>query len=312
MTLRSIVVCVPARLGSTRLPGKLLATVGDQTVIEHVCDRVVDLVQRLQRIWMPSESEVNVSAFMVTDAEDIAVRCLAKGLPVFRSKRVHESGTSRIAECVRQRLDEPTLRDAIIVNVQGDEPFLCVADVVRLIRDFVSPTVGSTIRREIDAAPVATLVYGNTSVASFLNPSCVKVVRRSGGMAAYFSRAPVPWPRQIFGTDTLAGRALRGDLTMPEGWSFWQHLGIYVYRGWYLANYPERILQDLLADPCDQIEGLEQLAVLREGKAIWTAEAKAAAHGIDTQQDLDEARQHWRVWLSIAQQQDSTDVHGTA
>lgn len=310
MTLHRIVVCIPARLDSSRLPRKLLESIGPQTIIEHVCDRVIDLCGRLQSRGVLERAGVTgVEGCVVTDAPEIEAKVRSKGLGVFRSLAPHDSGTSRIAEYLHQRLGRAEVHETLVVNVQGDEPFLKVADVVRLIEEFVVPPRGSEWASFApEAVPVATLVYRNTSRRAFLDPSCVKVVRRQDGMALYFSRAPIPWPRQWLGTESLVGRCLDagdaeldGEAKVSSGaWSFWQHLGIYVYRGSYLLDYPKNIRTQRAIPPCDEIEGLEQLAVLEEGKSIFTLEATAPGHGIDTVHDLQAARGAWAEWLETA------------
>ncbi len=300
MVLRNIYVGVPARLASTRLPRKLLADIAGQTIVEHVCDRVRDLCDRLQKRLSPEFGpSFGVLPCVVTDDDEIESRALAKGVGTFRSQQSHNSGTSRIREWVQATVAPEGLRESLVVNVQGDEPFLRVEDVVQLIVDFVSPTGSEAVRQ----APVATLVHRNTSWSAFMDPSCVKVVRGSRGFALYFSRAPVPWPRSLLGTEPILDRNLGLSGVLPAGWSFWQHIGIYVYRGWYLLHYPEETLvaKTQTDQGCDDIEGLEQLAVLAEGQSIWTRAGSAPGMGIDTEGDLAYARQHHKTLLQAAQ-----------
>jgi 3-deoxy-manno-octulosonate cytidylyltransferase (CMP-KDO synthetase) len=273
-----------------------VATVGPQSVIEHVCDRVLTLRERLVKSDEAQRGEILVETpCIVTDSQDIAVLVQAKGLEVFMSQASHDSGTARIAEFVRQRFQTDDLDRAMVANIQGDEPFFNVADVARLTLGF------ARLGASNPHISVATLVHRNHSLRSFLDPSCVKVVRRADGMALYFSRAPVPWPRAFLGTEDRYGKPMVGSVDVPPGWSFWQHLGIYVYQGGYLGGYPKPATDNW--DQLDQVEGLEQLAVLHEGKSIWTSEARAPGRGIDTLSDLLEAQENWQALL----EQSTTD-----
>jgi 3-deoxy-manno-octulosonate cytidylyltransferase (CMP-KDO synthetase) len=294
MTPERILVCVPARLASTRLPNKLMAQVGNQLVIDHVCERIQGIAARLRS--MPLFAATQVETWVVTDAEVLAERARAKGIEVFLSQQDHQSGSARIGEFVRAypsgsaRRELPSSSNnwvdrALVVNVQGDEPFVDEADVCALISGFVTYLNKNTQAHE--QIPVATLVHRNRSMLDFLDPSAVKVVRRSDGLALYFSRAPIPWPRQVLGTAQLGERQLTAATELPPDWGFWQHIGIYVYVGSYLSSY-HQVSSD--SDSLEVTEGLEQLGVLSEGKQIWTTEARVPSFGIDTQADLDRAR----------------------
>jgi 3-deoxy-manno-octulosonate cytidylyltransferase (CMP-KDO synthetase) len=302
MTPERILVCVPARLASTRLPNKLMAQLGNQLVIDHVCERIQGIAGRLRS--MPTFAATQVETWVVTDAEVLAERARAKGIEVFLSQQQHQSGSARIGEFVQSYANTSAKRStkdaagrelptplnnwldrALVVNVQGDEPFVDEADVCALISGFV--TYLRENAKTFGQVPVATLVHKNSSMSDFLDPSAVKVVRRRDGLALYFSRAPIPWPRQVLGTAHLGQRELVAPTELPPDWGFWQHLGIYVYIGSYLSGYHQvSVDSDLL----EVTEGLEQLGVLSEGKQIWTTEARVPSLGIDTQADLDRAR----------------------
>lgn len=290
MTPEHILVCVPARLASTRLPDKLIAPLGSQLVIDHVCDRIQGIAGRLRSLSEFAATEIDT--WVVTDAEVLAARARAKGIHVYMSQREHPSGSARIGEFIqayeskgRRNLPRSWLDRALVVNVQGDEPFVDESDVCTLVSGFAS-----YLRNEGESGgrvPVATLVHWNKSMDDFLDPSAVKVVRQKDGLALYFSRAPIPWPRQVLGTARLGERGIKAPTELPPDWGFWQHIGIYVYLGRYLSGYDQTRVN---SDALDVTEGLEQLGVLSEGKQIWTTEARVPSFGIDTQADLDRAR----------------------
>lgn len=278
MNPSQILLCVPARLASSRLPEKLLADLGGQTVIEHVCDRLRDIEKGLDR------SDLNAvprELLVLTDSDRIASVVRSKGVNVFKSLKPHGSGSARIREAVVERLTSKRLaEDALILNIQGDEPFLEASDVIRLIQDFNQPHARN--------CPMGTLVHRNASLEDFLDPSIVKVVRQADGRALYFSRAPIPWPRDVFGVKPFCERQrIDWFVDLPEGWGFWHHQGIYIYRPvYFLSEHETPSGQELL----HELEALEQLEVLLAGQSIWVTESTAPSFGIDTLRDLDRAR----------------------
>jgi 3-deoxy-manno-octulosonate cytidylyltransferase (CMP-KDO synthetase) len=172
----------------------------------------------------------------------------------------HRSGTDRVAECADQ-LSWPD--DRIIVNLQGDEPF-APARSIRQLAELLAES----------GEPMATLVTEIRDLAEFNNPNAVKVVIDARGRALYFSRASVPWPRDIPGT-----------LPVPA----WRHIGIYAYRAGFLKQFSA--LPPTALECC---ESLEQLRALENGFGIAVAAALAEfPPGVDTQEDLDRANVFW-------------------
>lgn len=285
---------VPARLESTRLPRKLLRTIGSQSVIEHVCDRLLELTAAYQNL---AENSV-CKSFVVTDSEEIAAQIAHKKVSVFRSRHSHANGTSRLCEALMhdlrlESLCQTELSSHYLVNLQGDEPFVNVHDILRLI---------DMAKKRRDDFPVTTLAFRESSMRAFLDPSHVKVTFASDNRALYFSRAPIPWPRDLMQSADfdLMNRVLSGSdvgekyahssLTLPGGdeWFFWQHMGIYAYRIDFLLQYTRA---RVLGSPYEQQEGLEQLGFLEAGAQVGVCEAAHASIGIDTESDLERAEE---------------------
>lgn len=242
-------VVIPARHASTRLPGKpLLLIAGKPMVI-----RVAEQAQRsgAEQVWI------------ATDHAEIAQAARQHGHPVCLTKATHVSGTDRIAEVVAQ---QGWTDDTIVVNVQGDEPL-------------IPPLLISSVAEHLHAHPecsIATACHAIHDEATLHNPNVVKAVLDQHGNALYFSRAPIPYPRDRFAQQ----QELPADLPMLR------HIGIYAYRAGFLRTYSQ------LA-PCalEQIEALEQLRALYYGYQIGVAIcATAPPSGVDTEQDLQAAR----------------------
>ena len=240
----SFKVVIPARYASSRLPGKpLLDIVGKPMVI-----RVSEQARK-------SGAEAVVIA---TDFDKIVQVAQEHHVDAVMTRVDHQSGTDRIAE-VAQNLNWDN--DDIVVNVQGDEPLIDPA----LIQE-----VALTLAHSRDAV-MATACHAIHDEASMLNPNVVKVVMDADGNAMYFSRAPIPYPR-----DEAHKQSLKAH----------RHIGIYAYRVGFLKQYAELSVTQL-----EQIESLEQLRVLHHGyKIAITVTDHAPATGVDTQADLDYVR----------------------
>lgn len=239
-------VVIPARFSSTRLPGKPLRDIAGQTMIERVYRQAVQ--SAAERV------------IIATDDQRIADAVAAFGGECCMTSDSHQSGTDRLQEVAGQ-LALPG--DHILVNVQGDEPLI----PPRVIDQVASNLAGQP------SAGVATLCEPILDDASFTNPNVVKVVADAQGMALYFSRAPVPWPRD-FPANRVA--AMSGILTPMR------HIGIYAYRVAQL----NRFVQWPVA-PLESIECLEQLRFMWHGERIHVAPAVAEVPGgVDTEADL--------------------------
>ncbi len=239
------VVAIPARHDASRLPGKPLRLLAGEPLVLHVARRA--LAAGARDVWVAAD-----------DAR-IADALQGAGVRVAMTSREHASGTDRLAECAAiAGWDDET----IVVNLQGDEPFAPASGiraVAALVRD--------------SGAEMATLATPVESLETLLDPNAVKLVRTGNGDALYFSRAPVPWPRDAFQADRTR---------MPEGDHWLRHIGIYGYRVGFLKRFaampPGRL---------EGIEALEQLRVLEAGCRIAVALApEAFPPGVDTPGDL--------------------------
>ena len=237
-------IVIPARYASSRLPGKPLLDIGGKPMVVRVAEQAAKT----------SASEIVIA----TDFEKIVTVAKQHGLNAVMTRLNHASGTDRVAE-VAQILGWAD--DEIVVNVQGDEP---------LIDSILISEVAQHLANRKDAV-MATACHAIHDEASFLNPNIVKVVIDANGNALYFSRAPIPYPR---------------DEIFKQNIQAFCHIGIYAYRVGFLKKYAELSVTEL-----EKIESLEQLRVLHHGYKIGvTITQNAPASGVDTHEDLDLVR----------------------
>ena len=239
------VVAIPARHGSTRLPGKPLRLLGGEPLIVHV----------VRRARAAGAAQVVVA----TDDARVAAALADSNIEVCLTRTDHASGSDRLAECAAKL---GWLDDAVVVNLQGDEPFAPAAGIAAVARALVE-----------DGADMATLAAPIESAREWFDPNCVKVVRDLHGRAMYFSRAPVPWAR-----DALA----RDRASIPDGLEVLRHIGIYAYRAGFLKAFAR-----LPMTPLERAESLEQLRALEHGHAIAVRiTPEPFPPGVDTEDDL--------------------------
>lgn len=230
-------VLIPARHASTRFPGKPLADLAGKPMVVRVCERAC----------LSGAATVCVA----TDDERIAQAVRAHGFEARMTRPGHASGTERIAEAAAQL---GLADDAIVVNVQGDEPLVPPALIARVAAALAADA----------GASVATACHPIHDAAEFANPNVVKVVLDAKGRALYFSRAGIPYPR---------------DGGAPAGY---RHVGLYAYRMAFLRRYA-----GLAPAPLERAEQLEQLRVLWHGERIAVVvEDGAIPPGVDTPADL--------------------------
>ncbi|MBC3952270.1 3-deoxy-manno-octulosonate cytidylyltransferase [Pseudomonas folii] len=243
-------VVIPARFGSSRFPGKPLKEIAGKPMIQHV--------------WEQARKSSAARVVVATDDARIVEACKAFGAEVLLTREDHNSGTDRLAEVATQLGLEA---DAIVVNVQGDEPM-------------IPPAVIDQVAANLAAHPEArmsTLAEPIDDVAALFNPNVVKVVSDINGLALTFSRAPLPWAR-----DALA----RDREQLPAGVPYRRHIGIYAYRAGFLHDF-------VSWGPCrlEDTENLEQLRALWHGIRIHVADAlEAPPAGVDTPEDLERVR----------------------
>ena len=240
------IVAIPARHDATRLPGKPLRLLAGEPLVLHVARRALAAGAR--------------EAWVATDDARVAAALEGSGVRVAMTAPTHASGTDRLAECARiAGWDD----DAIVVNLQGDEPFAPAAGIRA-----VAETLAAS------GAQMATLAAPVEDARTLFDPNAVKLVRDADGFALYFSRAPIPWHREGFGPD--AGAAVLPDT------GFLRHIGIYAYRVAFLRRFaampPGRL---------ERIESLEQLRALEAGIRIAVAlTPEPFPPGVDTPADL--------------------------
>jgi 3-deoxy-manno-octulosonate cytidylyltransferase (CMP-KDO synthetase) len=246
-------VIVPARFGSTRLPGKPLLDLGGKPMIV----RVLEIAARAGAAF----------TIVATDDQRIADAVTAAGGEAMLTSPSHSTGTDRLAEVVRRK-DLPA--DVVVVNLQGDEPAL-------------PPSHVQLVARTLQAAPQASLATLATPIATRLelfDPNVVKVVTDRRGRALYFTRAPVPWQRDDFVLAPLAA-SVAAPAPLPPG-PFLRHIGLYAYRVSTLHT-----LSCTEPAALEQAESLEQLRALWLGMGIQVAVVGALpAGGVDTAEDL--------------------------
>jgi 3-deoxy-manno-octulosonate cytidylyltransferase (CMP-KDO synthetase) len=244
-------VVIPARMASSRLPDKPLADIAGLPMVVRVA----------QRAQLSQAKQVVVAA----DDDRIVRACQAHGIQALLTRQDHVSGSDRLAEACHL-LGLPD--DAVVVNVQGDEP---------LIRPELINDVARVLTERPDAS-MSTAAHTIGSVAEFTNPNVVKVVMDARQMALYFSRAPIPWWRD--------GQTNAGFQTLPTPAPL-RHIGIYAYRAGFLALFPQ-----LPPSPIESMESLEQLRALWHGHRIAVHVAsEAPGPGVDTPEDLARVRQ---------------------
>lgn len=246
----SFTVLIPARLASTRLPNKPLADINGLPMVVRVA----------QRALQSSALHTVVAA----DSAEIIAQCKAFGVHAVLTRTDHPSGSDRLAEaCDLLGLAD----DAIVVNVQGDEP---------LIDPALVDAVAGLLQSRPDCA-MGTAAHGIDDLADFLNPNVVKVVLDSQQTAMYFSRSPIPAARD------LAGQAWWEQGRFPRPL---RHVGIYAYRVGFLRLFPQ-----LTQAPMELMESLEQLRALWHGYRIAVhITEQAPGAGVDTPEDLERVR----------------------
>ncbi|MBU1263822.1 MAG: 3-deoxy-manno-octulosonate cytidylyltransferase [Gammaproteobacteria bacterium] len=242
-------VVIPARYASSRLPGKPLADIGGQPMVLRVLERALQA---------GAESVV-----VATDDARVQQAVTAAGYQALMTSPDHQSGTERLVE-VAETLGWAD--DTLVVNVQGDEPLIDPLLIREAARQLVLH----------DDAVMATLAHPIHDHADFINPNVVKVVADEAGYALYFSRAPIPWPRDAFAAQQA----------MPHELGALRHIGLYAYRVGFLRTYAS-----LISSPLERYEMLEQLRVLGHGYRISLGITPTApAPGVDTPEDLARVR----------------------
>jgi 3-deoxy-manno-octulosonate cytidylyltransferase (CMP-KDO synthetase) len=255
-------VLIPARLASTRLPNKPLADIAGQPMIVRVARQAA----HSNAAWV----------VVATDSPEVAAARKTHQTEVVITRADHPSGSDRLAEaCVQLGLAD----DAIVVNVQGDEPL-------------IDPELINAVTECLIARPdcvMSTAAHAITDVAEWNNPNIVKVVLDAKNTALYFSRSLIPYDRDGKRESQRNGLQALSDKALPL-----RHIGIYAYRVGFLKKFPT-----MTQAPIEQREALEQLRVLWHGERIAVhVSDKAAGIGVDTPEDLERVRTIFSARLS--------------
>ncbi len=242
--MKKAAVIIPARFASTRFPGKPLVKIGGIPMIE--------------RVYRQATQCSDVSRILVaTDSDEIFDTVRSFGGDVVMTSPDCQSGTDRCAEVISSR----EISEEIIINIQGDEPFIKPEQISELVR-LMQP----------DHIEIGTLAKRITEQGSVFNPNVVKLVKASSGKALYFSRNPIPFVR---GSDA-------------EHWldsaPFFKHIGLYGYKKEVLTKLAKLPVGDL-----EKAESLEQLRWMEAGYELYAAETEWESLGIDTPEDLEKA-----------------------
>ncbi len=236
---------IPARYAASRFPGKLMQDLGGKTVIQRTYEATV-------------ATQLFNDVFVVTDSEIIYNEILNNGGKAIMSKKEHDCGSDRIAEAVEfMDID-------VVINVQGDEPFTDKESLVKLIDVFKADH-----NKTVD---LASLMVHITDEEEIKNPNTVKVVLDQSNFALYFSRSPIPFPR---------------DKSVPV--KYFKHKGVYAFRKQAILDFYTLPMQVLEAS-----EKLEQLRYLEYGKRIKMVETNVQGVEIDTPEDLERAKKLWK------------------
>ena len=253
----SFIVVIPARYQSSRLPGKVLADIGGKPMIQWV----------VEKAKLSGASKVIVA----TDNDEVEQVVKDFGGEVCKTRADHQSGTERLAEVMEQYLFSD---EEIIVNVQGDEPFIPPENIAQVANNLAN----QHHKKMNKISRMSTLAIRINSVEEAFNANAVKVLTDKDGYALYFSRATIPYDR---------GRFLNNNNINNIGEFYLRHVGIYAYRAGFIKDYVNWPTSEL-----EQIEALEQLRVLYQGENIHVAVAttNVPVEGVDTPEDLEKAR----------------------
>jgi 3-deoxy-manno-octulosonate cytidylyltransferase (CMP-KDO synthetase) len=244
-----ITAVIPARYGSTRFEGKPLADILGKPMIQHVYEGVC-------------QSKLIDDVMVATDDRRISEVVQSFGGKAVMTSPDHTTGTDRVAEVAMK------LRSEIIVNVQGDEP---------LIRGPIIDKATQPLLRD-DTLSMSTLMTRIEEVKDWLNPHIVKVVVNQQGFALYFSRSPIPFPRDLQ-IDRLSSNPFGTKRPLPK--RVFKHIGVYVYRRKFLLRFSK-----MKPTPLEKLEKLEQLRVLENGYRIKMSTVNYEPLCVDTPEDL--------------------------
>ena len=245
-TKPKVLVVIPARWASSRFPGKPLANIAGIAMIQRVASQA---------------NKANCASEVIVATDDLRILDFVKdngGMAIMTSAK-HESGTDRVAEVARDRDCD------IVVNVQGDEPLIPPQNIDQVIRPLVDDAT-------ISVSSLRVLIRNKSDL---LNKNITKVVVDKFDSALYFSKAPIPWDRDLW-SESVDGIS---NISSPQ---WFKHIGLYAYRKRFLMEYSK-----MPKSPLEQIEKLEQLRILENGIPIKVLETKFDSIGVDSQTDIE-------------------------
>lgn len=252
---QNVVAVIPARLASTRLPNKLLLPLAGKPLLLRTVEQAKKAVN-ISRVIVATDSKKVLRAMQEADNEAVL------------TSEAHQSGSDRIAE-VAENLPE----NSIIVNVQGDEPMISPHTIELVVEAIL----------ENDLIQMATTCELIEEVKDVLSSDVVKVVVDENGFALYFSRSPIPFPREAVKKHGSLENALREEKDLIK--RFRKHTGLYVYRREFLLEYTK-----LAQTSLEKTEMLEQLRALENGVKIKVVEVSESSIGVDTKEDFERVR----------------------
>jgi 3-deoxy-manno-octulosonate cytidylyltransferase (CMP-KDO synthetase) len=232
-------IIIPARYGSTRFPGKPLANIKGESMLQRVYNQCL---------------KTGIKTYIATDDFRIKEHVISFGGDVVMTDSAHQSGTDRCAE-VYKYLGSP---DEIVVNVQGDEPFIKPEQILSLVDSFKNTDV-----------EISTLIKKIDDEISLFNPNVVKVIKNKNNAAIYFSRHPIPYLRGVEKSNWI------------DKYVYYKHIGVYAFKG--------KIIDDICSLPSSSLEtaeSLEQLRWIENGYKIYAVETNYQSPAIDTPEDL--------------------------
>lgn len=271
-----IYIAIPARFGSTRLPGKPLCKIHNSTIISLVAKKAKLLAEKISQ-------ELNISAelLIATDHPDIFNEVSALGYPVAMTDSALKNGTERVYVAITELKNTRILNDNdIVINIQGDEPFFAIDDIFNLAKQMLIN----------NSVPMGTLAYKRSEAQLFFSSSVVKVIKDKNSCALYFSRAPIPFPKEILGA-TGSDWLYKIDQLQTTEFSFYHHVGVYAFR--YKAL--QKFAMELPVSNLEIYESLEQLRAMEDGWKILVTDCSHPPFGIDTPEDLKKAQNYAEI-----------------
>jgi len=256
---------IPARYSSVRLPGKLLLPIAGKPLILHTLEQA-KLAKNVDEV------------IVATDDQRIFDIVTQSGNRAVMTSTTHQSGSDRIAEVA---LDLP--EGSIIVNVQGDEPLISPNTIDRAVKEIVECGMRNADSADTRCPDIVTTFEHIESLEELENPNIVKVVTNEAGRALYFSRSPMPFPREAALKRNGPQSAIVNEPELLK--NFKKHTGLYVYRREYLLEFTKMPQTHL-----EKLEMLEQLRALENGAYIKVVESAANSIGVDTAEDLKKVR----------------------